>query len=1380
MLTIEHIKKDKSTTKIEIPIYGDDTLEMVKYKLSQYLKCELEDIYLFAKQNRIITLHTIYEEMLKKTDKIVKHDVEHILEDLSMSHLVKRIPSKKMFTYDDLLELIDIPLHEIPVYIPIGHVLRECVNPLVCKQKMPFNRFAYTNTNSIPNQLQKTLLLEYFPFIDQILYVVDSVQVTDESIRSSYFLKLDPEPNIKEIQQIIEEKKELHRQFKDLPTTSKIQTLRFTILPTHQVHISAEPIFNLLHADATNKMIQYFTGETIIYKLYTTQQDRYSHKIPELHSGYIDQEGDKDNIKTPSVFIYSNDRDNLIILYENGSIVVHLRRVKKPLLMQDLKDEINAILLPVLNTIREPIYQSGYMYPWNEKSNLLETNVFNVKINILDYILDFGLSINLKLNTNYKQITTIYTDISHQKNGEFIYKYVSEHNENNLYNYVVRYISTKLSTKASIIDRLQSIFNISNKDAMQMYTENIPLQEQSKQQIIRSGLDGILNAHNIIIYGIPNIHYLESIHYNLKCIAAILEVEDVKPKEKANKIQFREMPAPLPVAKPAPLPVVERDDMSDESPVDEEPATSPVEEESAQSPVVEEHATSPVAEEPATSPVSPSPIRADEIQLVDEDEMEMGGGSNELKLKNTNFAVARLQDMYGKLRKDYVSKCPTFYVPIIINKSEWDSDKYKEYRERIQTYEHPEKYFLVKDDKVILCPKYWSFKKRKAYVDKDDIEQPFNESKDLLTYVDSKNIKEVVISQHGEYMEYPNYFGNNPEKPEKYPVFKMRKKYEDTVPCCQALPHTEKHTPKEDEKKEKPAKKTEDLKTNQYIVDKLDPIDAQPGVFKYGYLSEPLRVLFRLDKGVFQKSKSTNPQELLRWGVPNREYSFLSTMHIVYNYTHRPIGFKEYLQLFKREFPYVQNGNIIRKYKKFQKFLDDIDNITHEEAWEFVAQVNEVNLIIFKHNINFVELVCPSNIYEPEKFKDKKCVMLYYFEDNNCYEPIIQKPQYKNDISFLFDTKNEYIQHVLQIIKDKYKKNCNPSYEYSLEDGFIPTHPLLSSELLDKLSEEYENIKQVVQYDKCIGFIVENFFIPCYPSQKILEMETVKKPTINTIQSTIDFLTEINQLDIACKPVYKVIDNNYITGILIETFQYVPCISTKNVPSVSLLSYYGNLKDEYMVIPTDMVHEDTKRIQNINRIKYEQYSYIYIKNKLMNQLNLHENVKDRKEIKQIVNSSDSYEDKLYAIHTIIQRVMHSHFRDRIEWIDEIKDEYIHYFIQNCPNGFCQNIDKLYLSKTNLVTHEKNDYYKRLADEIIRNKQVELFVLKPEIQFSIPTELNENELILDKNILRLYLENLDKPYRYSRSYDNAQIRKPNQYKILPFSAKKLSWKVIITE
>jgi hypothetical protein len=1324
-MIIKHIKKDSTLTTLEILIYEDDPLDVIKYKMSQYLSCDIDDIYLFAQQNRNVTVHTIYEEMMKKTDKIVQHDIEHILEDLSMSHLIKNIHPKKSYSYDDLLELIDIPLlTEIPIYIPIGHVLRECVNPLQCKQKMPFNRFNYIHSNDISNDLQKTLLLEYLPFIDNVLYVVDSKQITDETIRNSYFIPIDPKPNVDEITKFIDEKNKLHSYFRDLPITSKIQTIKFTILPTHNVHISAESIFNLLHADSTNKMIQYYTGETILYKLYTIHKDKYNYKIPELNVGYIDQEGDKDNIKIKSVYIYSNDRDHLIILYENGSIVVQLRKVKKPIILNELNNEINKILLPILDTIREPIYQSGYMYPWTEKSNILTTNSFNIKINSLNYIVDFGLSINLKHKQNMKHITSVITDLSHNDDGKIIYNYVSEFNKNNLYNFVVKYLSIKLQTKTRIVEQIKLIFNISQEEALKVYSDNIIVNEQPNQQIITSGFNGILHAHYFLIEDITNIHYLDHINNNLKCVAAILNLDEI-----IDKKQITEIEEPIP-------------------------------------------------------PRLPTPIKASDIELVEDD--EMGGGSNELKLKNTNFAVSRLQTMYEKLRKDYVSKCPTAFVPIIIDKKEWESDKYSDYRKRIETLEHSDKYFLEKEDHVILCPKYWSFKKRKAYVDKDDIEQPFDESKDLLSYVKSKDVKEINIAQHGEYIEYPNYF-DDPKKINKYPVFKMKKKYEDTVPCCQSIIHEVKDEPEKVDKvdkiekvEKKAEKKTEELKTNQYIIDKLDPIDAQPGIFKYGFLPEPLRILFNLDKSVFQSSKSSVPQELLRWGVPNRQYTFLSTMHIIYNYIHQQnqVNYKDYLQLFRLEFPYVQNGNIIQKYKKFKYFLDDIDNITHEDAWDFVAQVNKVNIVIFKHNVNFVEIVCPSNMYDPKKIKNQKFIMLYYqyFEGKHCYEPIIQKPQSKNDISFLFDIKNEYVKNVLDIIKEKYTNNCNSINDYVIEDKFHPSQAMISTELYDKLYEIYENIQQVVHYEKCIGFIINNFFIPCYPSQVIVDMDKVKKPTINTVKSTIDFLNEINKLDVNCRPIYKVISENNIIGILLETFQYVPCIPMKNTSYIKLASYYENLQYEYNTFNTTT--NDVMRLQNTNKIKYEQYSYIYLKNRMMNELNLHNNVKNRKQIKQIFNSKDGYQTKLIKITAIIQSILDS--LDMIEWIDTITDEYIHLFITQCPNGFCQTMDKIYLSKINLVTHEKNDYPKKLADEILRNKQVELFVLKPEIQFSIPSQLNENELILDKNILKTYLQNLDKPYHYSRTYDNAQIRKPEQIKILSFYAKKLTWKVIITE
>jgi archaellum component FlaC len=57
----------------------------------------------------------------------------------------------------------------------------------------------------------------------------------------------------------------------------------------------------------------------------------------------------------------------------------------------------------------------------------------------------------------------------------------------------------------------------------------------------------------------------------------------------------------------------------------------------------------------------------------------------------------------------------------------------------------------------------------------------------------------------------------------------------------------------------------------------------------------------------------------------------------------------------------------------------------------------------------------------------------------------------------------------------------------------------------------------------------------------------------------------------------------------------------------------------------------------------------YVKNKLMKQLNLHENVKDRKEIKRIIYSNDTYASKLSKITMIIQQII-IQFKDNIEWL----------------------------------------------------------------------------------------------------------------------------------
>ena len=280
------------------------------------------------------------------------------------------------------------------------------------------------------------------------------------------------------------------------------------------------------------------------------------------------------------------------------------------------------------------------------------------------------------------------------------------------------------------------------------------------------------------------------------------------------------------------------------------------------------------------------------------------------------------------------------------------------------------------------------------------------------------------------------------------------------------------------------------------------------------------------------------------------------------------------------------------------------------------------------------------------------------------------------------------------------------------------------------------------------------------------------------LEPTLTFLTKLyTTLQIPCQPRYKVINKkNEIIGILTETFHYVPSIISPNSKKIKLEPYYGNLKHEFVEFTNTI--EDVTRVSNTNRIKYEQYGFSYCKNQLMIALNLHTFADQRLAIKKIIHSTKSYAIKLKEVTDRIHKVLRSHLHNKIEWVNAIPEEYIQDMLEQCPNGFC-NASKMYLPKINLVTYEKNDYYKRLADELIRNKQIELFVLKPEIQFFVHYQAEDQELILDGNVIESYLKMLDKPSKIQRYYDNINVLPTERYTPLVFNCTKLE-KIIITE
>jgi hypothetical protein len=1319
-MIVQQINQD-SKTILDIPIAEDDTVEMIKYKVSQSLGCQPHEIYLFAHQLRSMNVHMLYEELIKKTETIVKEDVEHLLADLSKEKPKKPLKAKD-YSYDDLLKLIHIQ-DEDTLTIPIGHVLRESANPFLCTKKLEFNSVDYKILNNIPVNLQKTLLIDYLPFVDNTFYVVQQTNV-DKELHSSYF---EPETSIDDLDVLrsrIEQKEELlSNQKENKITASFIREINFTILPTHKINISLESIFNLLHATKEYPMIHYYTGKNVLYKLYTEDKDINNQKIPFLAKSVVFHIGDKD-IKIKSVNVYVDNRNSCVLFSENGSISVHIKK-NKAIAEADLNKEIQKLVLPILSMVKEPVYQSGYTYPWTESSNLFLTNTTNVKVELLEYLLQVNTNI-LDHKNKLPYVSDVCLDVSVKEEDKFIYLYTSEFNTNQLMEQIVKYLMTKMDTKKKIIQKLKTMFQMSDDSANALFTTYAPSEDSVVHQPninIGFKVTFLSSPPSIVVEGINNIHYLASIRRNFNCVANVVQYVQKEKKETGKKEKEKE---------PIVQTVVE--DFQDE---------------------LDAFGGS----RPAVGGATGGAI--EDLDNPDEDQYN---------LKNPNFAVTRLKHKYNLNVQglDYNKKCLRQFVPIIVSKSEWESEKYKTYRDRLDTMENGDKYVSLQDDHVLLCPKYWSFKKTKAYLDDADFETPRTDN-DIFEF--HKNSKETryKLNQHPEYYEYPTYHADDHvTKPAKYPYF-----MKGNLPCCQGLLHK-----KKEDKSNKDKGKPKELTTNQYIVGKVEPIDTEEGVFKYGYLPEPLIDFFELeDKKVFRKSQDTTPYELLRWGVPNKQYQFLYTMYAIYKLTQKSITFKAYLQGMKDDFKYIQNGNISNKYLSFNDFMKDTKNITHEEGWELVSRFHKYNIILFKDNDDSVELVCPSNAYGKQLDDRKQCIILYYFEKDNCYEPIIKKPQNKNNVEFIFDMNDPLLKDAFQTIKETYKK-CAPLIDYDLEDGYTPHSNITSIEMYDILYDGYEHIQQVTQYNKCIGFVVDTFYIPCYPSEIIREIEEIHTPPVHDMDETIRFLNHIYEtLQLPCSPKYKVINKkNKMTGILTETFHYVPCSIEDNNKKIKLEPYYGNLKHEFIELKHNV--EDITRISNTNRIKYEQYGYTFCKNQLMIALNLHEYVDYRSAIKKIIHSNKTYTVKLKEVTDHIHKVLHRFLRDKIEWVNDIPEEYIQDMLEQCPNGFC-NAPKLYLPNINMVTYEKNDYYKRLADELIRNKQIELFVLKPEIQFFVPYQAQDQELILDGNVIDAYLTTLGNPTKIQRYYDNVNVLPTEHYKPLIFSSTKLE-RITITE
>ena len=496
--------------------------------------------------------------------------------------------------------------------------------------------------------------------------------------------------------------------------------------------------------------------------------------------------------------------------------------------------------------------------------------------------------------------------------------------------------------------------------------------------------------------------------------------------------------------------------------------------------------------------------------------------------------------------------------------------------------------------------------------------------------------------------------------------------------------------------------------------------------------------------------------------------------------------------------------NICSSFENFISFLKD-DNITidYTYLWDIVCTPNPllfktgINLVILeipnKDTTNDINIICPTNHYSTQQFDDNKPTLVLLYQDNY-YEPIYT---YREDKSKTSAKSEVFISKLFKetgvkmsqgarslfdnIVKPFYQKKCIPFA--SMPNKYKMKTPLLLSVLIDRLKDtqngiQYKNVLQVINYqDKVIGLIIKHNinkntigqsgqtitgFIPCYPSSPdpTMDYEYMSEPSLWTsYPKTITFLLSIynkSKGSIPCKPVFKIIEDEVVVGILTETNQFIQINPPLPVSEVN--DDIPEMRDTNYMIADDAIgtsngEQDIERIEYIKKIKLETRFFNVFRNTIRMLLNDYKYLKLREEIEQIVNAPYiMYQGKLENASKLLSDLVNS----QVVFVDDFDYKLIKE-VTTCMNknkekcsvesplcvvnddGSGKTLCQLVLPKKNLITGANNgrNYFLKMADELIRYSRIKSFIFEPQVYLSFsPLEYNlrEDEIIMLQSLI----------------------------------------------
>jgi hypothetical protein len=480
---------------------------------------------------------------------------------------------------------------------------------------------------------------------------------------------------------------------------------------------------------------------------------------------------------------------------------------------------------------------------------------------------------------------------------------------------------------------------------------------------------------------------------------------------------------------------------------------------------------------------------------------------------------------------------------------------------------------------------------------------------------------------------------------------------------------------------------------------------------------------------------------------------------------------------------------LVNAFENFKNYLKDPDiEIDYTYLWDIICDNNGIfngaNLVILKipfdDPTSNVEIICPTNHYSKSIYNPNKKTMIIYTQsvkDNiyTYYEPIYtikNENSKKIVITPFFSIRNPYISPsikriLIKVIAPLMSTQCKPMKRYKFKQA------LKLSEMIPLLiKHEYKILLQVVNYmsqviliqvEKTIKSEVFQGVIPCFPSSLLNEYPYTfmdDESVYQSYDSTINCLLKVNKQikQIECKPVFKVVEDGKIIGIITETNQFI------------MVTHQVNFDDKYNIktiednnllyVDENIISNNTKdkqREDSVKMIKLDTLFYNVFRNTIRILLNKYENIKQREIVEKLTKDMFIfYKEKYNTIIDILKQLG----KDKIAFTEIEPQEYVK-FLDNYSS--CVNMDeKSCVSNNPLCTYTKNTcqlilpirgavsddnesmFYGKMSDELIRYSRINTYIFKPNAYLSFGTlnyNLRENELIITESGIKDYFNHL---------------------------------------